>query len=52
MAETTALARSRDSDMRWSFRHSPLTVGAAIVTLLFFFGAIFAPWVAPTIRST
>lgn len=33
--------------MWWSFRRSPLTVGAAVVTLLFFFGAIFAPWVAP-----
>jgi peptide/nickel transport system permease protein len=47
MADTSALGRLRDSDMWWSFRRSPLTVGAAIVTLLFFFGAIFAPWVAP-----
>ena len=47
MADTSALGRFRDSDMWWSFRRSPLTVGAAIVTLLFFFGAIFAPWVAP-----
>src|SRR5215470_20360047 len=44
---TTALARLRDSDMWWSFRRSPTTVGAAVVTLLFFMGAIFAPWVAP-----
>src|ERR1044072_9750662 len=47
MTGTTALARWRDSDMWWSFRRSPLTMGAAIVTLLFFFGAVFAPWVAP-----
>ena len=47
MADTSALGRFRDSDMWWSFRRSPLTVGAAVVTLLFFFGAIFAPWVAP-----
>src|SRR5215470_2750506 len=44
---TTALARLRDSDMWWSFRRSPTTVGAAVVTLLFFMGAIFAPLVAP-----
>ncbi len=47
MTDITAFARFRDSDMWWSFRHSPLTVAAAIVTLLFFLGAIFAPWVAP-----
>ncbi|HYR65658.1 MAG TPA: hypothetical protein VEP47_05980 [Reyranella sp.] len=35
------------SDIWWSFRHSPLTVVAAIVTALYFLGAIFAPWVAP-----
>ena len=46
MADTT-LARLRDSDMWWSFRRSPTTVGAAVVTVLFFLGAIFAPWVAP-----
>ena len=47
MADTTALARFRDSDMWWSFRRSPTTVVAALVTLLFFLAAIFAPWVAP-----
>ena len=47
MSNSTAFARFRDSDMWWSFRRSPLTVGAAVVTLLFFLGAIFAPWVAP-----
>ena len=35
------------SDIWWSFRHSPLTVAAAIVTALYFLGALFAPWVAP-----
>jgi len=44
---TTTLARFRDSDMWWSFRRSPTTVAAAVVTVLFFMGAIFAPWVAP-----
>ena len=47
MTDMTTLARVRESDMWWSFRHSPLAVAAAIVTLLFFLGAIFAPWVAP-----
>src|SRR4029450_11121745 len=47
MAETSALGRLRDSDMWGGFRRSPLTGGAAILPLLFFFGAIFAPWVAP-----
>ena len=47
MSDTTALSRLRDSDLWWSFKRSPLTVGAAAITLLFFLGAIFAPWVAP-----
>ena len=47
MSDTTLRGRLRESDMWWSFRHSPLTIAAAIVTLLFFLGAIFAPWVAP-----
>ena len=47
MADTSALGRFRDSDMWWSFRRSPTTVGAAVVTVLFFMAAIFAPWVAP-----
>src|ERR1044072_9902434 len=48
MADTqTPLPRFRASDMWWSFRPSPTTVAAAVVTVLFFMGAIFAPWVAP-----
>ena len=47
MSDTTLRARLRESDMWWSFCHSPLAIVAAIVTLLFFLGAIFAPWVAP-----
>jgi peptide/nickel transport system permease protein len=35
------------SDLAWSFRRSPVTVAAAVVTLLFFAGAGFAPWLAP-----
>jgi peptide/nickel transport system permease protein len=44
---STAIGRFRDSDMWWSFRHSPLTVIAAVVALLYFVGAVFAPWIAP-----
>jgi peptide/nickel transport system permease protein len=29
---SSALARFRDSDMWWSFRRSPLTVAAALIT--------------------
>lgn len=47
MSDASLRGRLRDSDLWWSFRHSPLTVAAAIVTLLYFAGAVFAPWVAP-----
>jgi peptide/nickel transport system permease protein len=36
-----------DSDLWWSFRHSPVTVIAAVVALAIVGGAVFAPWVAP-----
>ena len=36
-----------DSDLWWSFRHSPVTVIAAIIALVIIAGAVFAPWVAP-----
>ena len=46
MSDTTPLVRAAEfGTWWWSFRHSPLTIAAAIVTLLFFLGAIFAPWV-------
>jgi peptide/nickel transport system permease protein len=41
------LARLRDSDLVHSFARSPLTVAAALVTFLFFVGALFAPVLAP-----
>lgn len=47
MSDIGALAKLRDSDMWWSFRRSPLVVVASAVTLLYFIGAIFAPWIAP-----
>jgi peptide/nickel transport system permease protein len=39
--------RALDSDVYWSFKRSPVVVTAAIVTVLVFAGAIFAPWIAP-----
>ncbi len=40
-------ARLRDSDLWWSFTHSPGAIVAAVLTLLIVFGALFADWVAP-----
>jgi len=47
MTEASLIARLRDSDLWWSFSRSPLTVAAALVTVLFVVGALFAPWLAP-----
>ena len=41
------LARAWDSDLLYSFRRSPVTVLAAVLTLLCVGGALFAPWIAP-----
>ena len=40
-------ARAWDSDIAWSFRHSPLAIVAALVSLVIILAAIFAPWLAP-----
>jgi peptide/nickel transport system permease protein len=36
-----------DSDLAWSFRHSPVAVTATAMMLLILGGALFAPWIAP-----
>ncbi len=41
------LRRLWDHDLAWSFRRSPVTVAAAVVTLVCVGGALFAPWLAP-----
>ncbi|GHD54749.1 ABC transporter permease [Thalassobaculum fulvum] len=41
------LRRFLDGDVWASFKRSPVTVGAAAVTLLYFLAAAFGPWVAP-----
>jgi peptide/nickel transport system permease protein len=42
-----ALARLWDSDVAYSFRHSPVAVVAAIIAFVLIFAAVFARWVAP-----
>ena len=44
---TRALARLWDSDLAWSFRQSPVTVIAALATIVCIGAALFAPWLAP-----
>jgi peptide/nickel transport system permease protein len=39
--------RAWDSDVAWSFRHSPVAIVSAIVFTLLLGGAVLAPWVAP-----
>ncbi len=41
------LARAFDSDLWFSFTRSPVVIVAALVTLMYFLAALFAPWVAP-----
>ena len=41
------LARAWDSDLAWSFRHSPVALVSGFVVVLLVFGAVFAPLVAP-----
>ncbi len=41
------LQRILDSDIYYSFSHSPITILSAVVTAIFFLSAAFAPWVAP-----
>ncbi len=42
-----AVERFWDSDLAYSFRHSPVAIVAASVMLLIFAGAVFAPLLAP-----
>ncbi len=41
------LARAWDSDVAYSFRHSPVAMAAALVAFVMVFAAAFAQWVAP-----
>jgi peptide/nickel transport system permease protein len=42
-----ALTRCFSSDLWWSFRQSPVIVGAAVVAFLMMAGSLLAPWIAP-----
>ena len=42
-----ALQRAWDSDLGYSFRHSPVTMIAAFFVAILFLGALFAPLIAP-----
>jgi peptide/nickel transport system permease protein len=46
-AGRAALRRAWDSDVAWSFRHSPVAIAAAIVLLILGGATALAPWVAP-----
>ncbi|HEV8094991.1 MAG TPA: ABC transporter permease [Burkholderiales bacterium] len=39
--------RAWEHDLAWSFRRSPVTIAAALLTLLCVGSALLAPWVAP-----
>ncbi|MFN3566608.1 MAG: hypothetical protein ACK4V1_11575 [Burkholderiaceae bacterium] len=41
------LARWCDRDVVYSFRQSPVAIGAAVVAFALVFCAVFAEWVAP-----
>ena len=41
------LARIWDSDLAWSFRHSPVAIGATLVSGIIILAAVLAPLVAP-----
>jgi len=43
----STLVRVWDSDIAYSFRQSPVAIGATVVALLMIFSAVFAAWVAP-----
>jgi peptide/nickel transport system permease protein len=40
-------AAAWDSDVVWSFRHSPIAIGSLAVFAACVLGALFAPWLAP-----
>ena len=43
----TRLWHAWDSDVAWSFRHSPVAIVASAIALLLVFSAVLAPWIAP-----
>jgi peptide/nickel transport system permease protein len=43
----TRLWHAWDSDVAWSFRHSPVAILASAVVLILLLAAVLAPWIAP-----
>jgi peptide/nickel transport system permease protein len=41
------LARAWDSDLAWSYRHSPVAIAASVTTAIILLLALLAPWIAP-----
>ena len=48
MSSDSIFARAWDSDIAWSFRHSPVAVVSAVVLLILVVGAMFCTWLAPS----
>ena len=46
-SERSLLARFFDSDLWWSYRHTPVAIAASVVTFVLFIGAFGAPVLAP-----
>ena len=46
-SERSLLARFLDSDLWWSYRHTPVAIAASLVTLILVVGAFGAPVLAP-----
>ncbi len=44
---STLVSRWWDSDVGYSFRHSPTAIVAAVIAFICLFCAVFAGWVAP-----
>ena len=42
-----SLSRFFDSDLFYSFSHSPISIIAGIITVIFFLASLFAPWITP-----
>jgi len=43
----TRLWHAWDSDVAWSFRHSPVAILASAIVLILLLAAVLAPWIAP-----
>ena len=42
-----SISRFFDSDLFYSFSHSPISIIAGIITIIFFLASLFAPWITP-----